>query len=85
MVNLTPHKRRSCRRCGEPVDVFCDEGTGLWRELEITQLPITADLMDPEIRYEIFELGPTGWHSKFCPAGRNWRELRKVHTCAGQS
>lgn len=78
-MNNTPHKRRCCRRCGDEVDVFCSEDNGLWISLETQPLPITTDLNDH--RYELYELGPTGWSCKFTPAGRNWREIRKVHKC----
>lgn len=84
-MKAQPGTDTPCQWCGEPVLRFCEEQSGLWILLESTPLPITSDLMDPCLRNRVYQLSESvGWHRKFAPAGRNWRELRKVHECPQQ-
>lgn len=75
--------REACPRCGEEVDAFRDPW-GVRMRLQVTTLPITDDLTDPQVRHRTYEWrGPyVGWCPKNTPV-RTWRELRLTHQCRG--
>lgn len=74
----------TCRNCGTPVVRFRDE-VNLERSIEVTQLPITADIRAlKESGRTVWVWNPPsqGWLPKFGLC-RDWRELRVEHICGG--
>lgn len=67
--------------CGAALDRFTDD-IGIRRYLEIENLPINADLLDPGIRRRVWEYRGkgVGWARKDI-LKRNWRPLRIEHIC----